>query len=468
MITLTRSLARHLRAVFRSAEFRQTFTNSDARVLFTAGPTGLIVEGMSDNVGLQYRLPGEFPTQRFAVSFECLAACEGKSVDPVTLEPLDEHRVVARWTARKVPQAVEFHTGSIDTFTECPAAPEVYTTNAPGLLTALRDAAASTDDTSTRFALGCIQLWGKTGQLVATDGRELLAQSGFDFPWTDAALIPSSDIFNCRELPQDALVEVARTETHVVMRIGAWTIFLAINKEGRFPATEMIQPATAASSSLQLAESDRAFLRDSLPHLPTSLSQGLPVTLDLNGQVIVRSKGEGQAQPTELVLTNSRLDGDPLKAAMNRKYLERAVKLGFEQVHFFGAEAAVQCDDGRRQYIWMPLHANFSVPGSAAATRIESPSAEPVGKPRRVPRPAAREPISIAAEPASPACAETAQSTPTPASSPIEAAVAMQGVLRDALAQIKVLVTTLRRERKRTRLVRSTLSSLRQLETVAG
>ena len=85
MLTITRSLARHLRAVFRSAGFRQSSTHGDGRVLFTAGPTGLTVEGVHGDVGLQCRLPGDLPPERFPVSFECLAACEGKSEDPVTL-----------------------------------------------------------------------------------------------------------------------------------------------------------------------------------------------------------------------------------------------------------------------------------------------------------------------------------------------------------------------------------------------
>lgn len=90
-------------------------------------------------------------------------------------------------------------------------------------------------------------------------------------------------------------------------------------------------------------------------------------------------------------------------------------------------------------------HPNITVPGSAAATRIESPPASPVVHARKKPRPAVREPSAVAAEPARPAaCPEAAQSAPA-VSSPIEAAMAMQGVLRDALSQTKALVTALRR-----------------------
>ena len=46
----------------------------------------------------------------------------------------------------------------------------------------------------------------------------------FGFPWSDSVLIKGSPIFACRALPRDQRVEVGRTDTHVVFRLGLFTI----------------------------------------------------------------------------------------------------------------------------------------------------------------------------------------------------------------------------------------------------
>ena len=52
--------------------------------------------------------------------------------------------------------------------------------------------------------------------------------------------------------------------------------------------------------------------------------------------------------------------------------------------------------------------------------------------------------------------------------SPIEHAEAIRDTLRQALAQTSQLIVSLRRQRKQTRLMKSTLDSLKELERVAG
>ena len=65
-----------------------------------------------------------------------------------------------------------------------PAVPNEFTMNRVGLLQALHEASEVTDADSHRFALGCLQL-SKDGNINATDGRQLLVQQGFNFPWTE-------------------------------------------------------------------------------------------------------------------------------------------------------------------------------------------------------------------------------------------------------------------------------------------
>ncbi len=80
-----------------------------------------------------------------------------------------------------------------------------------------------------------IQLRGKAGQIVATDGRQLLVQGGFSFPWNDSILIPRVPAFGARELSDQVEVGVGRTKTHVAVKVGRWTFLLAIDTHARFP-----------------------------------------------------------------------------------------------------------------------------------------------------------------------------------------------------------------------------------------
>jgi hypothetical protein len=64
----------------------------------------------------------------------------------------------------------------------------------------LADASSSAARESVRYAVSNIQLRGRPGEIIATDGRQLLLQSGFKFPFTDDVLVPSSTVFGCKEL----------------------------------------------------------------------------------------------------------------------------------------------------------------------------------------------------------------------------------------------------------------------------
>ena len=43
--------------------------------------------------------------------------------------------------------------------------------------------------------------------------------------------------------------EVGSTDIHVTLKIGPWSFFLPINKEGRFPRTEEVIPSEAAAQT---------------------------------------------------------------------------------------------------------------------------------------------------------------------------------------------------------------------------
>ncbi len=193
-------------------------------------------------------------------------------------------------------------------------------------------------------------------------------------PWTDSVLMPGSALFGYRELPTDS-VEVGRTEDRIGWRLGPWTIQFRINKEGRFPQIEHAIPtATSIKSRLQLLPKEAEYLAGVLPKLPGSTEQQFALTIDLNGQVLVRAKSDGESRITELRLSNATASGEPVRINTNRTFLARALKLGFTEIHWATNTAPALCDDGRRQYIWALLGPDGAIAPCDDAIHIESPT----------------------------------------------------------------------------------------------
>jgi hypothetical protein len=84
LITITRLLARRLRAVFRRALGSAGTTGPS--LSFTAGPEGLSVRAKAYDAAIQYHHPGELPAEQLTAPWELLAQCEGRKEEPVTLE----------------------------------------------------------------------------------------------------------------------------------------------------------------------------------------------------------------------------------------------------------------------------------------------------------------------------------------------------------------------------------------------
>ena len=65
-------------------------------------------------------------------------------------------------------------------------------------------------------------------------------------------------------------MSVARSGDWLVLGVDPWTIYLRVNKEGRFPDMARVIPDPAnATARCQLSEDDARFLADTLPRLPS-------------------------------------------------------------------------------------------------------------------------------------------------------------------------------------------------------
>lgn len=317
-----------------------------------------------------------------------------------------------------------------------------------------------------------IQLRGGTGDIVATDGKQLLIQSGFALPWKEDVLVPAMSVFACRELPQDGPVTLGKTDKHVCVRVGPWTFFLAIDTDARFPDAKAVIPAaTASSTTCRLAAEDAAFLEKTLPRLPGRDDDHAPLTLDLNGHVAVRARGEGQSRPTEVVLSRSQVSGPPMRFVTDRQYLARAVALGFTEFRVAKPEVPVVCADKFRTFVWVPLGKDGALPPSEDVLRITSAGDEPATQPPKKERrkeDMTKQPSANGqgnGHPPQPSDRDIGHAANGPGLGALIAeAQALKEVLHDACGRTSRLLVALKRHKKQSRLMASTLQSLRQLQ----
>ena len=284
--------------------------------------------------------------------------------------------LTVQWRDSSGPQMVQHEVTENGEREPLPETPHELQQNPPALRQALHHAMMTTEREAIRYAVDHIQLRGETGEIVATDGRQLLVQSGFEFPWQENLLVPRNLVFGCGELPADAPVLVGNTGEWLVFRIGDWTFYLKIATDKRFPDVDPLIPRPQdAVARFHLASDDARFLSKSVPRLPVDDELNEPITVDLNGCLAIRAKANGQPHPTEIVLANSQVDGDPMRFNCNRRYLVQAVKLGFRHAHLYGPNVPAMFHDERRSYVWALLDPEAAIPPDRNAVRVE-PSAQ--------------------------------------------------------------------------------------------
>ena len=303
MITLTRRQARRLRGVLRRAALGIARKGPVAPLVLRADGGKVCARHRYNGLAAEHISPCSRGDSGFvALPLEALADFEGRDESPVAIESLGPRTTMARWSDRGVPATREYDVPEVGTGVDFPDPPDSWHEAAPALLDALAEASATAGEASARYALDCIQIRGGRGEVAATDGRQLLVLGGFHFPWPGDLLVGRCPAFARPELPRDDGVDVGLAGEFVALRVGPWTIWLATRSGVRFPDVDRALPfAGSAAARLQLHPTDARFLVDAVGRLPGADDEDAPATLDLNGRVAVRARGEG-GPATELVL----------------------------------------------------------------------------------------------------------------------------------------------------------------------
>jgi hypothetical protein len=213
-----------------------------------------------------------------------------------------------------------------------------------------------------------LQLRGEDGQVVGTDGRQVLFWSGFRFPFSDNLLVPAIPVFGGRELAVETEVKIGRTAKHVLVAVGPWTVWLPIDKAAQFPEAASIIPKGTRLAKMSIEASDVADVLRALKTAPNPDSDRLAVKLEFGQHPrigVLASSGQ-----MEVELPHSSGSGPKSWVTMDGRYLERALALGLGEIRVAPSQEAIHFCDDRRSYLVARLDPR------AAGVRTESSQQE--------------------------------------------------------------------------------------------
>lgn len=154
-----------------------------------------------------------------------------------------------------------------------------------------------------------------------------------------------------------------------------------------------------------------------------------------------------------------------------RRYLQRAMELGFQEVDLLSPDGMTVCREPNRVFLWMPWSIESAVKHTSDTIDIDSTA--PLSSRKAIPVTIPHSPTPMATTNV-PSVTATAISrskqrmTNAPSkASVIEQCQSLRTRLRELLAETNELIRSAKRQRQSERLVRTTLASLKQLQTVA-
>lgn len=373
MILLPQSVLHDCCAVFRRTLPKSNMARAAVNVQISGGRDGIRLRLVQPEVAVEYHHATVSEAFSFAVAITALTDCMGRGNGTVEFKLSKNDKVEIHWEQSGVPHCREHP------LREFPASypdwPNRDVANDPTLVGALSSAMQIPTGGAGRLSLTHVQLRGKQGDVVATDGRQLLINGGFQFPWKDSLHVPRTSVFASRELGSGQVVRVAQSKSHVHFRIGGWTIALPIETCARFPNVDTVIPkANLATTTWHIAEIEALPLAALLDDLPAADEEMSPITIDLGKLPAIRARAEKETRCTEVGLPRSRVDGKATRIVMNRVFLQRALELGFRSFVVTAPDKPILCLDGKRLYVCITHDPNSALPAQRNAMRIMLPA----------------------------------------------------------------------------------------------
>jgi hypothetical protein len=383
-----------------------------------------------------------------------LGEIEGSTDEPVSIERQAKLRAVVSWHGGDKPRTVPVELILPGKQHELPTPPDLAPVPAQ-FLVALHECGRSAAKENGRFALSHIQLQGRSGRVVGTNGKVALLCNGFRFPFTDDLLIPAIPVFGSKALTHIKEVSVGRTPTHLVVAADAWMIWLPIQTKARYPDVASVVPKHH-STTVSIDEQDATELLKRLPTLPGNNEEFRPVTLSADRVVKIVARDSASSETREVTLARSHASGPSVRVALDRRVLARAVSLGCHTLNL-NADKPVVAEGEGMTLIAAPLD----------SFQVVSPTSEvkkaPTGS---IPKPEPQSERSVAVRPL-----ETNGSASQPRGDPIDPLVAaeeLRAVLAEAANKAARLVSALKQTKKEKKVLSAVLTNLKQLNLGTG
>lgn len=451
MISFSRADARRFRSLLRRSILTGTARGRCPPITATTGPDGTTLQASSLDVGLVLRIKDEpGPVEKINFPGEMLSDVEGTGDAAVALEALSAKSVRMSWQEGPIPRSVEFP--PLDASDPIAACGADLASMPDDFIRALDDACrTAARESAPRYALSRVQLRGKAGEIVATDGKQLLLQGGFTFPFSEEILIPALPVFNAKDLTTATPVSLGRLKNRVAVQAGPWQIHIAIDGEGRFPDFRQVIPRGQPATQLILDDADAEYLVDVLPGLPGD-HEPSPLTLDLNGLAIARATADGKH--IELELCGTRVTGKPMCLCVDRRLFFRALRLGFRAFDVFSPSKPIVSQDSKRLLVLMIIEPNSILSASPDAVRLTTTGRDPT------PSNPTAERKALVATPTS--NGHTAEQPET--FDPLTEAEGIKAVAQELLTRATRLVAYLKQFRRQRQTIQSALQSLSSLK----
>jgi hypothetical protein len=265
-------------------------------------------------------------------------------------------------------------------------------------------------------------------------------------------LVPAVSVFATKEWLAASEATVGRTETHVVIASGPWTLWLPIHSTGRYPDVGSCIPRSHHPTTVTVSDEDAARVLKVLPNLPAPDDTNQAVTLDATTVPVLRA-ANCDGPPVEILFRTSQVTNPSGLVAINRVTLGRALSLGLRDVRIVDAEKPVVFSDSTRKLVVLPLDAQLIVAGNTAAPENPSRGTAVSRAPVRRNHPVKSEPNGHAE-----------RSEPAEPDDPLTAAEELRTTLAAATQAAHRLVQSLKSKKKEHRALNQVWSSLRSLK----
>jgi DNA polymerase III sliding clamp (beta) subunit (PCNA family) len=237
-------------------------------------------------------------------------------------------------------------------------------------------ACSSRDDSRHVIQGACLDVTDKGDYIVGTDGRHLYAANSFRFPHREPVIIPAHKFLQWKGFAEDGEWQLAvqsgkeaTDPTHIRLQSPHWTCTTKAI-EGPYPNWRQVLPNPEDSRVVTLAPAAVAWLESTLPKLPLNCAVTKSLLFAVSGGQLRVQSGVGEV---DLVVPGAEVLGDDVVIGLNRDYVLKALKFGFNAVNISGPLDPILFTSPGRTMIIMPVRGTSS-PSTAATQRQAEPA----------------------------------------------------------------------------------------------